>query len=81
MVKLPMSHHRRDEFCRTYFPKMKRSDLTLNALLPNDRNISYTLRLQRITNSNGEHKPLYKQLLKIRGVWNIVRTVNDVEVF
>ena len=44
MLNVPMLHHRRDELCREYFTKIKRSDHKLNASLPSGRNMSYTLR-------------------------------------
>ena len=44
MINVARLHRRRDELCRAYFVKMKRSGHKLNALLQiNGRNVPYTL--------------------------------------
>ncbi len=43
-VELPTLAVRRDELCRTYFNRLKRSSHKLNHLLPDIRNVPYSLR-------------------------------------
>ena len=43
MINLPMLRHRRDELCRAYFAKMKRSDHNLNALLLHGQSVPYAV--------------------------------------
>ena len=59
MVNLPTLHRIRDELCRAYFAKMKRSDHKMNAL--NGRSVSYALRLvQQFTYPKDKNLSLQK---------------------
>ena len=60
IVNLTTLHHRRDELCRAYFAKRKRSawSQTECAITKWSKCVMYLEVVQRVTNSKGEHKSL-----------------------
>ena len=81
MVNLPTLHNRRDELCRAYFAKMKRSDHDLNALLQNGRSVPYTLTSRNElpilrANTNSYKNPLIPWCLEHSQKGNDVHALN-----
>ena len=70
--KLPTLASRSDELCKMYFNKMKQSIHKLNHLLPNARDVPYSLRSSNVYPLVKARTHRYKNSL-IRGAWLIVK--------